>query len=224
VLGAGVLGIALTDTFGTPVFLRAFEKPVPALTTAAAGEAATIASAASNTTSSLSTTSPPLDASAPPTTNQKPKTFAEVFTGVRQDSGDPATFIKTMSAFYSSQNIPTSSKTIVFSDSLNIDLCILYKSLSEAAGFKPSFGVGTYFTNDFVHKSTGMKSTPLNIVIKLSSAQGNEAIKISDNAGKNTGDKGTVERVKRELGYVEREWEGGDEGKRWGVDGEAVKA
>lgn len=201
--GEGVLGIALTDTFGTPVFLKAFNEPIQPI---ADGKA-----------------DPTVEATGTVENKEKPRTFAEVFTGVRQDSGDPANFVKIMREFYDKVGIK-GKKTIVFSDSLNIDLCLEYKKISEEAGFDCSFGVGTFFTNDFVHKNTGTKSTPLNIVIKLSSAAGNEAIKISDNIGKNTGDKKTVEKVKQQLGYVEKDWSLGDEAKRWGTEGEAVKA
>jgi len=194
--GEGVLGIALTDTFGTPAFLRAFSQPIPPI--------------ASKNKETLS------DGLA------KAKTFAEVFTGVRQDSGDPANFVKMMREFYDKVGIKD-AKTIVFSDSLNIDLCLHYKKISEAAGFKCTFGVGTFFTNDFVHQSTGKKSSPLNIVIKLSSAAGNHAIKISDNAGKNTGDVATVAKVKKEVGYEEKIWKLGDEEHRWGTEDEAAK-
>ncbi|PHH82634.1 hypothetical protein CDD82_5360 [Ophiocordyceps australis] len=192
------LGIALTDTFGTPEFLKSFKLPIR-----------------------------PVQGSVSPQAFYTPdgvaKTFAELFIGVRQDSGDPTEFVKTMRAYYDELGIKE-AKTIVFSDSLNIDRCLEYKKLSEQHGFKPTFGVGTFLTNDFTHISTGTKSPPLNIVIKLSSAAGRPAIKISDNIGKNTGDKDLLQRVKCELGYVEREWKDGDETSRWGKDEAKNKA
>ncbi|KIH88248.1 nicotinate phosphoribosyltransferase [Sporothrix brasiliensis 5110] len=220
--GEGVLGIALTDTFGTPEFLREFGKPVRRLEGDAQGPAAQTTTAARPVLASAadSFTSAASDAPSQPATGQQTdKTYARIFTGVRQDSGDPTAYVKLMREFYDAQGI-TDKKVIVFSDSLNLERCLEYKKVSEAAGFQPTFGVGTYLTNDFVNLTTGLKSVPLNIVIKLSSANGHPAVKISDNAGKNTGDKATVDRVKRELGYVEKDWEGGDETRRWGKEGD----
>ena len=146
------LAIALTDTFGTQEFLRAFSKPIR-----------------------------PLEGEFPIETFQKEdgsvKTYAELFDGVRQDSGDPAEFTKLMRDYYDEQGIKD-KKVIVFSDSLNIDRCLEYKRVSEQFGFQPRFGVGTFLTNDFVHLKTGTKSVPMNIVIKINSAAGRPAVKI----------------------------------------------
>lgn len=141
--------------------------------------------------------------------------YADIFTGTRQDSGNPLDFVKLMRNFYDSQGINT-PKVVVFSDSLNVDRCIEYMHATQAAKLTPSFGVGTYFTNDFVRKTTGTKSVPLNIVIKLSEAAGRPCVKISDNIGKNMGDSQLVARVKRDLGYQEKSWDGVDEKTRWG--------
>lgn len=172
--GPGVLGIALTDTFGTKAFLKAFAK--------AGGEG---------------------------------KTYAQIFNGVRQDSGDPMAFLPVIKKFYDEQGVKE-KKTIVFSDSLNVDKCIRYKEATDAAGLTPSFGVGTFFTNDFHRASKPEeKSVPLNIVIKLSEAGGRKTIKLSDDVGKNMGDDELVKRIKREVGYEDKAWSGGDEAHRW---------
>lgn len=182
--GRGVLGIALTDTFGTPAFLRAFTRPVPK-NDEVDGE---------------------IDWSEP--------TYAQVFTGVRQDSGDPLQYVQLMKTFYNAQAIKD-KKTIVFSDSLNIDRCIAYKEATEKAGLIPSFGIGTFFTNDFWHLSKNEKSVPLNIVIKLSKADGQNAIKLSDDKGKNMGNDELMRSVKEQVGYAEKSWVDGDEAHRW---------
>ncbi|CAI4218736.1 unnamed protein product [Parascedosporium putredinis] len=160
----GKLGIALTDTFGTQEFLKAFSLPV---TPAEEG----------------------LSVDRFKDDSGRVQTYAEVFNGVRQDSGNPASFVKLLRDYYDKAGV-VGKKTIVFSDSLDVDRCLEYKKLSEDHGFQPTFG--------------------------LSSAAGRPAVKISDNIGKNTGDKDTVHRVKEELGYVERDWEQGDETARWG--------
>jgi nicotinic acid phosphoribosyltransferase len=117
-----VLGIALTDTFGTLEFLKAFKKRGPSLL------------GGNHLVKDNNTT----------TGNQK--TYAQLFTGIRQDSGDPDNFIKIMREFYDQEGIKD-KKSVVFSDSLNVDLCHQYKEDAEASGFQPSFGIGTYFTS-----------------------------------------------------------------------------
>ncbi|KAF3385336.1 Nicotinate phosphoribosyltransferase [Penicillium rolfsii] len=195
--GEGVLGIALTDTFGTPAFLDAFRKPI---------RAAPVQSDASATA--------PVTTDVHADNSKSTQTYAQVYTGVRQDSGDPTYFVKMVRDFYDREGI-AEKKTVVFSDSLDIEHCLEYKAIAEEAGFNPTFGVGTFFTNDFINKSNGEKSKPLNIVIKIATANGRPAVKLSDNMGKNTGDSAKVQEVKQKLGYTEQSWLEGDESNRW---------
>lgn len=105
------------------------------------------AAAVTETTDALASTTVPI--SAPISANEgKPqtKTYAQVYAGVRQDSGDPKLFVALMRKFYDEQGIHE-PKSMVFSDSLNVDNCVEYKATAEAAGFRPSFGVGTFLTS-----------------------------------------------------------------------------
>jgi len=83
-------------------------------------------------------------------------------------------------------------------------------------GLNPSFGIGTFLTNDFRRASKpAEKSVPMNIVIKLSEAGGRQAVKLSDDIGKNMGDHELITRIKKEVGYEDKAWVGGDEAHRW---------
>jgi nicotinate phosphoribosyltransferase len=92
-----------------------------------------------------------LDAFKEPIANDpENRSFSQVFTGVRQDSGDPVDYIQMMKKFYDDHpnQKPKNTPVIVFSDSLNVEKCIHYKEESIKAGFSPTFGVGTFFTSE----------------------------------------------------------------------------
>ena len=144
----GDLGIALSDTYTTEVFMEQFDKM-----------------------------------------------FTKLFDGVRHDSGDPVEFAKSIIAHYQRMGVDPISKTIVFSDALN------YEKVSRIADYCKgkigmSFGIGTNFTND-----VGLQ--PMNMVIKMSETQpeGSQwmpVVKLSDEAGKHTGDE-TAIRLAKEI-------------------------
>lgn len=122
--------------------------------------------------------------------------YAKLFDGVRHDSGDPFVFGEKIIEHYKKLGIDPESKTIVFSDGL--DPQTANKIFNKFNGrIKISFGIGTNLTNDFEN------ITPLNIVIKLFEIDGNNVIKLSDVAGKHTGDKNTIELVKQMINYKE---------------------
>ncbi|KAL0954721.1 hypothetical protein HGRIS_003674 [Hohenbuehelia grisea] len=125
---------------------------------------------------------------------------ARRWTGLRQDSGDPFEFAPRAQEVYQALGINYSEKQIVYSDSLDVDKAINLRKHCEDIGFKPTFGIGTFLTNDFRTASTGEKSKALNMVIKLSSVDTNPCVKISDDLTKNTGDPATVAYVKKLFG------------------------
>ncbi|MCF7815357.1 MAG: nicotinate phosphoribosyltransferase [Candidatus Cloacimonetes bacterium] len=123
--------------------------------------------------------------------------FAKLYDGVRHDSGDPLEFTDKVIAHYEKLRIDPKSKVIVFSDGQNPERDVEIKDYCRGK-IKCSFGIGTNFSND-------VGVTPLNIVIKITSAkpEGRDwtpTIKLSDSEGKHTGDKKEIETAKYVLG------------------------
>lgn len=104
-------------------------------------------------------------------------TYATLFSGVRHDSGDPFVWGDKMIFHYESLGIDPTTKTLLFSDSLNFEKADkLFNYFKGRA--KVAFGIGTYISNDT------NQSTPLNIVMKVTRCNGMDAAKISDTPGK----------------------------------------
>ena len=90
--------------------------------------------------------------------------FAKLFDGLRHDSGDPVPWGEKALAHYAKLRIDPRSKRLVFSDGLDIERCIaLYRRFADRV--QVGFGIGTHLTND-------MGLAPLNIVMKLTHANG----------------------------------------------------
>lgn len=103
-------------------------------------------------------------------------TFATLFSGVRHDSGDPFVWGDKMIAHYNSLGIDATTKTLLFSDSLDFDKADkLYSYFKGKA--KVAFGIGTYLSNDTCVPA-------LNIVMKTTFCNGMDVAKISDTPGK----------------------------------------
>jgi nicotinate phosphoribosyltransferase len=126
---------------------------------------------------------------------------AKLFDGLRHDSGDPELFIKRSIAKYNSLNIDPSTKTLAFTNALNLDTAMEIHKLCEkyGQGVRRTYGIGTFCSND-----VGVK--PLNIVIKLSEAQAIPdseewipAVKLSDDLGKHTGEQEEVRKCLESL-------------------------
>lgn len=73
--------------------------------------------------------------------------LASKCSGVRQDSGDPIAFVPRIVRHYKSHDVNPKTKTIVFSDSLDVDRCLELKKWADKHGIGSSFGVGTFLTS-----------------------------------------------------------------------------
>lgn len=120
--------------------------------------------------------------------------YANMFKGLRVDSGDNYRELDLITEKYRSLKIDPRTKQIVFSNGLDVDSAIELQKYAQDKCM-PSFGIGTHFTNDFDGVS------PMNIVIKLIAVKITESwpfycqtCKLSEEPGKYSGDKATVKR------------------------------
>lgn len=126
---------------------------------------------------------------------------SKLWDSVRHDSGSPYEFTDKIVDHYNKMKIDTRSKSIIFSDGLNINSCIDINKHCNEKNINCSFGVGTFMTNNIKDVK------PLNIVIKVSEVYFNDRwiplVKLSDNKSKHTGQKDEIEFAKRTLGIGE---------------------
>ncbi|WP_457445636.1 nicotinate phosphoribosyltransferase [Roseateles sp. P5_E4] len=102
--------------------------------------------------------------------------FAKLFDGLRHDSGDPVVWGEKALAHYARLRIDSHTKRLVFSDGLTVTKAIeLYRHFADRVQL--GFGIGTHLSND-------LGPTPLNIVMKLTHANGQPVAKLSDSPGK----------------------------------------
>ena len=125
--------------------------------------------------------------------------YANMFKGLRVDSGDNYQQLDLIVEKYRSLNIDPQSKQVIFSNGLNVDEAIKIQNYASGK-CRPSFGIGTHFTNDFPEVK------PRNIVVKLLAVKITESwpfycdtCKLSEDHGKYTGDTATVRRFMEAL-------------------------
>lgn len=117
--------------------------------------------------------------------------LAEAYDGVRHDSGDPFRFADRFERFYRDNGINPKGKTLVFSDSLDVDRAIEIQRHVDGR-MKTAYGIGTHFMND-------LGDRPLDIVIKLTEINHRPVAKLTDDPGKATGSGEAVEQAKEDV-------------------------
>jgi nicotinate phosphoribosyltransferase len=129
--------------------------------------------------------------------------FANLFKGLRIDSGNNREQLLKIAEKYKSLGIDPLTKQVIFSNALNTDQAIEIQRYAVDY-CQPSFGIGTHFTNDF----EGVE--PMNIVIKLVAAKitelwpfYNDTCKLSEDDGKHTGKPEVVRRFMETLHFKE---------------------
>ncbi|MEM9196859.1 MAG: nicotinate phosphoribosyltransferase [Pseudomonadota bacterium] len=121
------------------------------------------------------------------------------WTGVRVDSGDPASGAEIAIEFWRRHGQDPREKLVIFSDGLDVErIAALHAQF--AGRVRLAFGWGTLMTNDFRGLVAGDALAPFSLVCKAVSADGTPCVKLSDNPEKAVGPEAEVARYKRVFG------------------------
>ena len=121
------------------------------------------------------------------------------WTGIRVDSGDPATAAEIAIDWWKARGEDPTQKMVIFSDGLDVDKIIELQNQFSGRVI-PSFGWGTLMTNDFRGLTPNNSLAPFSIVCKAVSANGHPTVKLSDNPNKAMGPADEIARYKRVFG------------------------
>tara|TARA_B100001146_G_C16159523_1_gene424972 strand:+ start:1 stop:1293 length:1293 start_codon:yes stop_codon:yes gene_type:complete len=125
--------------------------------------------------------------------------WLEGWTGIRIDSGDPATGAENAIAWWESRGEDPRDKLVIFSDGLDEQKIIdLHRQFSGRV--RVSFGWGTLLTNDFRGLVKDDQLAPFSLVCKAVRADGRPTVKLSDNPNKAMGPADEIARYKRVFG------------------------
>lgn len=128
------------------------------------------------------------------------------WTGIRIDSGDPATGAETAIRWWKARGEDPTGKLIIFSDGLDVaKIEELYRQFTGRV--RVSFGWGTLLTNDFRGLTPDDRLAPFSLVCKAVKAEGQPTVKLSDNPNKAMGPDAQIDRYKRvfDVGAQERQ-------------------
>ena len=121
------------------------------------------------------------------------------WTGIRIDSGDPATGAETAIRWWRERGEDPTKKLVIFSDGLDVE-SIENLHRQFVGRVKVSFGWGTMLTNDFRGLTQNDALAPFSLVCKAVTADGRPTVKLSDNPNKAMGDDAEIARYKRVFG------------------------
>ncbi|MEH6737234.1 MAG: nicotinate phosphoribosyltransferase [Sulfitobacter sp.] len=126
------------------------------------------------------------------------------WTGIRIDSGDPATAAQQAIDWWKSRGEDPREKRVIFSDGLDVaKIKELHGQFADKTAI--SFGWGTLLTNDFRGLVPADALAPFSLVCKAVSANGSPTVKLSDNPNKAMGPEDEIARYKRVFGIGDQD-------------------